>query len=974
MGVTYYVDFTLGSNGTGSAFAPFNSDAAMRSSGAVGGDVFICKGTKNGSLDLGTLAGTSLAKPISLIGVTDLGTLDRSSRLQINASGQSAALLGSGNYLSFENFDFRNSTGQTDQSSGSYIHFDSCVFHKGTGSATAAANGYDRYYRGNEFWNYSGTALSNAGTYGSTIEDNKFFNCGYGISAAGYRNVTIRNNAFASITSNAVTIPDNGVLGSTYTIIHNSFGTIGGDAIVFGGNNNTDVWLERNVFGAVTGTAIKITAGSPSGTTIGAKNNRFWSVGTNLGTNVNDLGLNITLASNPFTNAASDLTPASGSPLIGAGFNGGSFGAMQVASGGSGGAPTIKGARPTMEITLGETHVFDFITETAAGAVSDADSTPTFQVFDNATDTPLLTPTVTKRTGQTGNYRVSIAFTSGNSFTVGNSYNLVALATIGGVAKKFPVAKVVVRTGNVDAANVTRVAGSSTAGTNLKNAFDGTGGVTISANLSGTVTSVTGSVGSVTGAVGSVTGSVGGSVASVTGNVGGNVVGSVASVTGAVGSVTGAVGSVTGNVGGNLSGNVLGSVSGSVGSVTGAVGSVTGSVGSVAGSVGGSVASVAGAVGSVAGGVGGDVAGKVLGGGGSTITGDGVRASSVTGSVGSVTGSVGSVLGSVASVTGAVGSVTSVSNIATAVRDIDNTTPAVGSLGAKVNSAASAGDPWATNLPGSYASGTAGNIVGNRLDATITSRHASGAAVASVTGAVGSVTGAVGSVTGVSNIAAAVRDVDNTSPTTGSLGAKVNSAASAGDPWATVLPGAYAANTAGNIIGNRLDAAITSRHASGAAVASVTGAVGSVTGSVGSVTGSVGSVAGNVGGNVVGSVASVSGNVAGSVASVTGNVGGSVASVTGAVGSVTGSVGSVLGSVGSVVAGVALSASGLNAPIVETGLNAIDTMKLILASVAGTLSGAGTTTLIFKNPAGSATRLTVTTDADGNRTVVVATP
>jgi hypothetical protein len=45
----------------------------------------------------------------------------------------------------------------------------------------------------------------------------------------------------------------------------------------------------------------------------------------------------------------------------------------------------------------------------------------------------------------------------------------------------------------------------------------------------------------------------------------------------------------------------------------------------------------------------------------------------------------------------------------------------------------------------------------------------------------------------------------------GSAGAKLNSASSAGDPWATALPGSYAAGTAGNILGNRLDAAISTR-------------------------------------------------------------------------------------------------------------------------------------------------------------------
>lgn len=45
-----------------------------------------------------------------------------------------------------------------------------------------------------------------------------------------------------------------------------------------------------------------------------------------------------------------------------------------------------------------------------------------------------------------------------------------------------------------------------------------------------------------------------------------------------------------------------------------------------------------------------------------------------------------------------------------------------GSTGASLNAAGSAGDPWATTLPGAYGSGTAGNIIGNRLDAAVSSR------------------------------------------------------------------------------------------------------------------------------------------------------------------------------------------------------------------------------------------------------------
>jgi lysophospholipase L1-like esterase len=56
---------------------------------------------------------------------------------------------------------------------------------------------------------------------------------------------------------------------------------------------------------------------------------------------------------------------------------------------------------------------------------------------------------------------------------------------------------------------------------------------------------------------------------------------------------------------------------------------------------------------------------------------------------------------------------------AVAVRDVANATPAGGSLGAAVNSAASAGDPWATLLPGSYGAGTAGLLVYNIVADTL---------------------------------------------------------------------------------------------------------------------------------------------------------------------------------------------------------------------------------------------------------------
>lgn len=130
----------------------------------------------------------------------------------------------------------------------------------------------------------------------------------------------------------------------------------------------------------------------------------------------------------------------------------------------------------------------------------------------------------------------------------------------------------------------------------------------------------------------------------------------------------------------------------------------------------------------------------------------------------------------------------------------------------------------------------------------------------------GNVTGSVGSVTGdIGGLAAgAITDVEDAvwdavlanHLDAGSTGYALNAAGSAGDPWSTALPGAYASGTAGNIVGNYLDAAVTSRMATytqptgflaatfPTTVASTTNITGgTITTVSGNVTGSVGSIA-----------------------------------------------------------------------------------------------------------------------------------
>ena len=124
-----------------------------------------------------------------------------------------------------------------------------------------------------------------------------------------------------------------------------------------------------------------------------------------------------------------------------------------------------------------------------------------------------------------------------------------------------------------------------------------------------------------------------------------------------------------------------------------------------------------------------------------------------------------------------------------------------GSAGAALSAAGNAGDPWATQLPGSYGSGTAGYILGNRLDVAVSTR----------------------STLTASQAADAVWDepiADHL--TSGSTGAALNAAGSAGDPWATQLPGSYGSGTAGYIVGNRLDTTVSSRAPASTALSNAT--------------------------------------------------------------------------------------------------------------------------------------------------------
>lgn len=101
-----------------------------------------------------------------------------------------------------------------------------------------------------------------------------------------------------------------------------------------------------------------------------------------------------------------------------------------------------------MNPALGETIVVDFTTARFdTGAATDADSTPTCEVFEDDTDTALTITggSIAKRTSKTGAYRIKVPCTAANGFEVGKSYTVHALATVNSVAGRGVVTQFVLR-------------------------------------------------------------------------------------------------------------------------------------------------------------------------------------------------------------------------------------------------------------------------------------------------------------------------------------------------------------------------------------------------------------------------------------------------------------------------------------------------------------------------------------------------
>ena len=100
-------------------------------------------------------------------------------------------------------------------------------------------------------------------------------------------------------------------------------------------------------------------------------------------------------------------------------------------------------ARSYAQVPLGDSVFFDCPTtlHPTTGVITVADSTPTFNVYENATDTAILNAqNLTVRNGHTGEYRGTFTASGGNGFEVGKYYIVKCYATVASLSQNFVAA------------------------------------------------------------------------------------------------------------------------------------------------------------------------------------------------------------------------------------------------------------------------------------------------------------------------------------------------------------------------------------------------------------------------------------------------------------------------------------------------------------------------------------------------------
>jgi hypothetical protein len=472
------------------------------------------------------------------------------------------------------------------------------------------------------------------------------------------------------------------------------------------------------------------------------------------------------------------------------------------------------------------------------------------------------------------------------------------------------------------AVNVTQISGDSTAADNLEAALDGTGGVTITAALTGNVTgNLSGSVGSVTGSVASVTAAV------TVGTINANVITATSIAANAITAAkvaTDAIGAA------QLAADAVSEIQSGLATAA--------ALSTAAGYIDTEIAAII----------------TTLGAAGAGLTAIPWNAAWDA----EVQSEVADALGvydppTHAELTTALDALPTAAEVADAVWDESLAAHLTGgSTGAGLNAAGSAGDPWSTALPGAYTAGSAGYILGTNLDAPVSGVGGGGggdATAANQTTIIAHLTDIKGATfSGATDSLEAIRDRGDAAWTT-ATGFSTHSAA---DVWAagtrTLTAGTNIVLAKGTGVTGFNDIAaadvwaVGARTITGGTITTYTGN----TPQTGDAFARLGAPAG----------ASVSADVA------------AVKVDTAAILVDTGTDGVVVAAASK--SGYSLAAAGVDAVVIEGSTTLTESARLWNAALGGKASGLDTSTAVYRDLADSKSRITATVDADGNRTAV----
>lgn len=266
---------------------------------------------------------------------------------------------------------------------------------------------------------------------------------------------------------------------------------------------------------------------------------------------------------------------------------------------------------------------------------------------------------------------------------------------------------------------------------------------------------------------------------------------------------------------------------------------------------------------------------------------------------------------------------------------------------APLSSSATASAVWDALTSGHAVTGSFGLLVATDLDATVSSRLAASGYTAPLTAT--QVENAVWNATEASHL------------TAGTTGAALNAAGSAGDPWATTLPGSYIAGQAGYIVGHNLDAAVSTRMATFIYTAPDNA--------------DIAAIAAKLPANSIADETLVI-NATNAIMAAVGSpmqAGAAVELATSQPNYAPAKAGDAMSLTTAERTAVANALLDL-ADAIETGITPRTAIKGMVAALFGLTGTAGQNPEVYENPAGTATRLTVANDSSGNRTAVTITP